>query len=562
MGDVVSHFYFHYICKVKEEIYKKSFERYGATKYRETNSILTITEEDNMGLVYNATEKHPLFLTEESWSGEERYLKHLKDPMYSVYKEYAMIVVEKNEHKIAIKFFTGFMTRNVGKPWFKVDKNVDYISVNLLTGDVYNGHLNRFNKKKKCTKSIRRNCFFLEPVNNIKSKMKNYLTRFTDTAFHEVTTAFSEFLFRIDQRHNFESLNYEERLFRFYLNKKEIRYPNNFKVFTNEIRGREIKKILKKNDNKLVESIMIQNNFSGKKVRHALHHCDKLNLSLYEFARKLFGDDWLNQDKENVILDLLNSSSSFIHTSSQFTEFISKEELKRVYILFKQVYIHQNLDAMTFSDHMRMYTELRSFGEHDLKWKSVESKSDFREEHLDWTEKLQHYKMGNYTRHYPEYMYGMIAQPLDIDFHPVLLDTSLKYNEESSYQSNCVKGYIGKASCLIISVMCGKFLVEERATIEYRLTMKDGLVQADRVQSLGKFNQKLDTHWGTVLLKLDKLVLSCVRDERFETVKLTKECKNGTILNSDTYWDEEGNLRWTFKNIDSTQSNYLFFNQF
>jgi len=173
VGDIVSHFYFHYICKVKEEIYKKSFERYGATKYRETNSILSITEEDNMGLVYNATEKHPLFLTEESWSGEEHYLKHLKDPMYSVYKEYAMIVVEKVEHKIAVKFFTGFMTRNVGKPWFKVEKNVDYISVNLLTGDVYNGHLNRFNKKNRCVKSVRRNCFFLEPLNNIKSKMKN-----------------------------------------------------------------------------------------------------------------------------------------------------------------------------------------------------------------------------------------------------------------------------------------------------------------------------------------------------------------------------------------------------
>jgi hypothetical protein len=157
-------------------------------------------------------------------------------------------------------------------------------------------------------------------------------------------------------------------------------------------------------------------------------------------------------------------------------------------------------------------------------------------------------------------MYEMIAQPLDIDFHPTLLNTSSNYNEESSYQSNCVKGYIGKAGCLIISVICGKFLVEERATIEYRLSMKDGLVHADRVQSLGKFNQRLEAHWDTVLLKLDKLVLSCVRDERFETVKLTKECKNGTILNSDTYWDEEGNLRWTFKNIDSTQSNYIFFN--
>jgi hypothetical protein len=208
-----------------------------------------------------------------------------------------------------------------------------------------------------------------------------------------------------------------------------------------------------------------------------------------------------------------------------------------------------------------MYTELKSFGEHDLKWKSVESKSDFREEHLDWTEKLQHYKMGNYTRHYPEYMYEMISQPLYENYHPVLLNTSSKYNEESSYQSNCVKGYIGKAGCLIISVRCGE-LLGERATIEYKLSMNGGLVSADRVQSLGKFNQKLEAHWTDVLFKLDKQVLSCVRDERFETVKLTKECKNGTILESDTYWDNDGSLRWTFKNIDSTESNYLFFNRF
>ena len=558
MGDVVSHFYFHYICKVKEEIYKKSFERYGTTKYKDYNSIVPI-DGHNSQFLYDATEKHPAFQNEESWSGEEYYLKHLKDPMYSVRKEYAMIVVEKNEDKVSIKFFTGMMSRREGKPWFKVEKNVDYISVNLKTGDVYNGHLRGFNKKKKCVKNVRRNCFFLEPANNIKSKMKNYLTLFTDTAFNEVTTAFSDFLFQIDQRENFESLNYEDRLFRFYLNKREIKYPNNFKVYTGELRGPEIKKILKKNDNKLVESVMIKNNFSGKKVRHALHHCDKLNLPLYEIARKLFGDDWLNQDKESVILDLLNSSTSSMHTPAQFTELISKEELKRVYILFKQVYMHQNLDSMTFSDHIRMYTELKSFGEYDLKWKSVESKSDFREEHLDWTEKLQHYKMGNYTRQYPEYMYEMISQPLYADFYPELLDTSSKYNDESSYQSNCVKGYIGKAGCLIISVKCGEFL-EERATIEYKLTIKDGLVHANRVQSLGKFNQKLEAPWTMVLLKLDKQVLSCVRDKRFETVKLTKECKNGAILKSDTYWDKEGSLRWTFKNIDSQESIFPNFN--
>jgi len=559
VGDVVSHFYFHYICKVKEEIYKKSFERYNTIKYKDCTKILPIND-NGLDFYYNATEKHPFFQHEESFEGEEYYLKHLKDPMYSVQKEYLMILIEKNEDKVSIKFFNGFMLRQGGRPWFKVEKHLDYISVNLKTGDVYNGSLRRFNKKTKCVKSIRRDCFYLEPINSLKSKIKNYLSTFTDIAFHEVTTAFSEFLFQIDQRKNFESLNYEDRLFRFYLDKRGIKYPNNFKVYANELRGIEMKKILKKNDNKLVESVMIKKNLSGKKVRQALHDCDRLNISLYEYAKKLFGDDWLNQDKENIILNLLNSPSSFIPWNHRFSEFVSKEELKRVYVIFKQVFIHQNLDVMTFSDHIRMYTELKMFGENDLKWSHVDDNYDFRKEHLDWTDKLQHYKMGNYTRHYPEYMYEILSKPLHSDFHPVLLDSSSNYNEESNFQSNCVKGYIGKAGCLIISVRYGESL-EERATIEYKLSMNGGLVSADRVQSLGKYNQKLEAQWNEVLFKLDKQVLSCVRDKRFETVKLTKECKNGTILKSDTYWDNDGSLRWTFKNIDSTESNYLFYNQ-
>ena len=99
---------------------------------------------------------------------------------------------------------------------------------------------------------------------------------------------------------------------------------------------------------------------------------------------------------------------------------------------------------------------------------------------------------------------------------------------------------------------------EERATIEYKLSMNGGLVSADRVQSLGKYNQKLEAQWNDVLFKLDKQVLSCVRDERFESVKLTKKCNNGVILNSDTYWNNDGNLRWVVQNIDNSYNSFLY----
>lgn len=548
---------------MKEEIYKKNFESYSCIKYKDQTPIgndFYIKNQDVFGEKEMAgpTEKHPYFEMEESFIGEEHFIKNFTNQLYSVGKTYIMLVVEKVGDKVVFKHFQGSKWRREGKPWFKVVKDVHYISVNIKSGDVYHGYIKNYQKKRKCLKMIRRNCFFLDPINSIKSNAKNMLTQFTNNAYEEVMMAFSEFMFQIDQRNDFQNLTYSDRLFRFHLDKRNIKYPNNFGIYTLEFMGPEIKKILKKNDNRLVDSLMIKHQLSGKKVKKALHTCTKLNIALYQVARKLFGDDWLNQDEENVIVDILDSVIGTMNMPDLFIELISKEELKKVYRLFKQVYIHQDLDMFTFVDHVRMYTELRMYGENELRWTSFEDKTEFRKEHLDWTDKLQHYKQGTYIRHYPEYMYEMISQPLYVDFHPVLLDTTSKYNEESNYQSNCVKGYIGKPSCLIISVRCSEFL-DERATVEYKLTTNDDKIYANRVQSLGKFNHKLESKWDSVLLKLDQQVLSCVRDERFEPVKLTKKCNNGTILESNSYWNSQGLLRWT-QSIDSNHNFFLNYN--
>jgi len=538
---------------MKEEIYKKNFEKYTCVKYKDQNLIGSGIKD-----MYGPTEKHPFFEMEESFEGEEHFIKNFANQMYSVIKTYVMLVVEKNGDKVVFKFFQGSKWRREGKPWFKVVKDVNYISVNIKTGDVYHGHIKNYQKKTKCSKMIRRNCFFMDPLNTIKSHAKNMLSQFTDKAYEEVMMAFSEFMFQIDQRNHFQNLTYGDRLFRFYLDKRNIKYPNNFGIYTHEFMGPEIKKILKKNDNRLVDSLMIKHQLSGKKLKKALHSCTRLNMVIYQTARNLFGDDWLNQDEDNVIIDLLDSAVGNITIPPLFIELISKEELKKVYRLFKQVYVHQDLDAFTFQDHVRMYTELKMYGEQDLKWTSFEDKNEFREEHLDWTDRLQHYKRGEYTRHYPKYMYKKISQPIFDEYYPILLNESSSYNEESNTQSNCVKGYIGKPSSLIISVRKGGLDSEERATVEYRLTKKDDEIRADRVQSLGKYNEKLAGMWELVLLNLDLDVLSCVRDERFESVKLTKKCNNGVILNSHTYWNNDGNLRWVVQNIDNSYNSFLY----
>lgn len=547
---------------MKVEIFKQAFETFNCVLHHEYNPIGArnlnpiigedgIFGESIVNLIEPPTKKRPLFLIKKTTTDEETYLKNFGNPMCTVTKRHAMVVVERTGDKVAIKLFHGFRNRRAGNVWFKVSWNVEYISVNTKTGDVYVGYLKEYQKKRKCNKMIRRNFFLHGPLSSMQSIIKNILTQFSDKSkVSEIALqAVSSFMYEIDKMDDFDNLDFNQRLFKFYLDKKQIKYPNNFHVYADHLVGPQIRKILKKNGNKLIDAFMETQKISGRKLKKSLHTCHGLNIALYQHARELFGDDWLNQD-EDVITNLLNSTNTG-HGAllSEFKSVVSVEELRRVYTIFKKVYIDNLLDSWTFRDHIRMYTELRLYGENELRWLSENNKDDFRQEHLDWTDKIQFYKQGIYEREYPQYFVDKIQNSIG-EYIPVLLTNSSEYNEESSTQSNCVKTYVGRPSSFIISLRKGYH--GDRATIEYSLTKVDDKVKIKRIQSLGKFNSRLGEEWNNVLFKLDEVVLSSVKDERFETVKISKECKNGVKLNSDSEFDHEGNLRWTYKNIDSS----------
>jgi len=549
---------------MKVEIFKKNFETFNCVSHHEQNPIggghlNPIMDMDDLfgdGLIIHKsdppTKKHPLFLIKKTTTDQESYLENYGNPMCTVTKMHAMVVVERVGDKVTLKLFHGFRNRRAGNTWFKVSWNVDYISVNTKTGDVYSGYLREYQKKIKCKKKIRRNFFANDPINSIKSMIKNVVNSYVSDK-NEVSNvameAVSKFMFEIDNRDDFEKLDFNQRLFRFYLNKRQIKYPNNFQVFTQHLIGPEIRKVLKKNGNKLVDAFMTVQKISGKRLKKSLHTCRGLNIALYQHARQLFGDDWLNQDDE-IITELLNSTTAAqTNILPEFKSVISVEELRRVYSIFKKVYIEGSLDTWTFTDHIRMYTELRLYGETDLRWMSENNKEEFRQEHLDWTDKIQFYKQGNYSRLYPQYFVDMVQTKIG-DYESVLLTNSSEYNEESSIQSNCVKTYIGKPASFIISLRKGHY--GDRATIEYNLTKVEDKVEVKRIQSLGRFNNQLGEEWNDVLFKLDEVILSSVKNKKFKTLQITKECKNGVILNSDSYFDHGGKLRWTYKNIDSS----------
>ena len=533
---------------MKEVLYKISSSKFRNVVYHDTNSIEDLdkdrkTSEDNFD-----NKRRDLFKHKEVNTSEDFYVQNYGNPIVSVHRDNVMIVVEKNEDKVSIKLFISFRDRRVGVSWFKIETKVIFITVNRKTGDVYSGSLTNYHKKRKFTRNLRRNYFWGDPLRSMMVTSKHLMNDFFfEQSGTIINDAVSIFMNQIDEREGFDNLSFGQRLLKYYLDKRNVKYPNNFTIFYNQPTSK-ITKHLKKVDNNLVDAFMKGHGLSGKKLKKILHICDELNVETYKRVRNFFGGDWLNQDDE-MTKACFNSKDFLVVFPEEVKEMMSDEEKRRVYSILKQVIIHNNIDTWSFNDHLRIYHELKMYGE-NIKWLSGKKDKEFREEHLDWSDKLQYYKRGYYERIYPQYFYDKISQPID-GYYPVILDNTTNYNEESATQSNCVKTYIGRPASFILSLRKGSTDSEDRVTIEYYSIIKNGKMDVSRVQTLGKFNSRLTEDWNEVLLKLDKIVLSSFHDKKYETPSIIKKCMNGTKFDSDSYFDDNGQLRWTFNKIES-----------
>lgn len=497
--------------------------------------------------------KRPLFVVDLIYkNNEEKYVENYGNPMCTIRKDYVMVVIERDGDKLSLKLFYGGKSRAKGTSYFRVKKNVEYITVNTKTGDVYNGYLKGFQKKRNYSKKVRRNYFSECSLESMKSKIRNYLGLFNvDNGASIASNFVNVFIDEIDKK-QYDNLKIDDRLFKFYLDKRSIKYPNNFGAYRNHLIGPSIRKKLKKNGGKLVDAFMSEHNLQGKVLKKSLHECERIGLDTYHYARNIFGDDKLNQDS-GVVVPLLESLS-FVNNpivGDRLKKVMTSTEMDRYYRAFKEVFVYSNLDTYTLSDHVRMYLELKQYGV-DVKWNATNS-TEFHNEHLDWTDKISHYRNGTYTRIYPDILHELLSKNIG-EYTPVLLTTSQEYNEESATQSNCVKGYVSRPESIIVSLRKDY----ERATIEYKVNLVNDEVTINRVQSLGKRNQTLDSKWDNVMLSLDKIMLSFIKHKEFELVKVIKENGMGMKISSDSNWvlTSWGSMTLQWENSMINTNNY------
>ena len=559
---------------MKQEIIKFQHEEYhtiihngsSPIDYKEPRIISTdiwLDEDDLFGCNNRPEErpdsrysaKKPLYIVDKINNEEKTYVENYGNPICTVRKEYVMVVIERDEDKIAMKLFYGGKVRTKGTKYFQVKKNVEYITVNVKTGDVYSGYLKGFQKKRNYSKKIRRNYFMESSLDGMKSKIRNYLNLYKiENSASIATDLVNRFIDEID-KNRYEDLTIDDRLFKFYLDKRGVKYPNNFGAYKNHLIGPSIRKKLKKNGGKLVDAFMDEFKLQGKILKKSLHECKRLNLETYNYAKEMFGDDRLNQDP-GVIVSLLETLNHVNNQQSGISlkELMVNSELDRYYKAFKEVFVNLNMDIYTLADHVRMYLELRRYGL-EVKWMTDGTDRDtFHNEHLDWTDKLSHYKNGTYNRIYPEILHKLLSKKIG-DCIPVLLTTSEEYNEESLTQSNCVKGYVARPASIIISLRDGN----DRATIEYQVSQPLDNLNIKRVQSLGKFNKSLSSDWEEVLLNLDKIMLYFIKDKNFELVKVIKENGLRMKIESGSEWvtNAWGGTTLTWNNPGINNNNHF-----
>ena len=536
--------------------YKKVFQKHWVQQNRDRTHLPSEKKEYYDGV-------HPFFDIVGTFTDEESFKKYIKDPLYSVNQKTLTVVVEQKGEKISIKLFHKIFSRKVGKSYFISKKNMRFITVNSKTGNIYFGELYNYQNKRNFQKKIRCNSYITESLNTFRVCLKNNISEFNVDDCGDLTIELLRIFTNLVDGGN-ENLSISTRLFKYYLLKKNIKYPNNYPIYSTSIDG-NFRKILKKVDNKIVDAFMIKNEIQGKKIKKILHTVQGLNVSNYKIGLKLFGSDWLNQD-EQLLRNIFNNKIEFALSDNlidDFIKFASPKEMKKVFLLYKSFNNDNEIDGWTFRDHFDFYVQLKRFGDTEVEWKSISYSDFFRQEHLDWTDKLSFYKKGEYQRIYPKKFIQEIKnfEYQNEEYFPKLLTDTKEYNAESTIQSNCVRGYIGRASSVIISLRKNSDISEDRLTIEYRINYlkNSNLINLERVQTKAKYNSNPDESWSTPLRILDSQISSICQKKKFEPYVLKKRCANGIELESNTHFEEDGYLVWSFRAIDNDQyyTNFL-----
>ena len=524
-----------------QEVYSNKFETFQTIDFFDFNVLEHKEKENEIDVfdIFGNTRLRTSWAEKSTNLTKEYFELNKKNTLCTLTHKRLSIFVVKNEDKVTLKYFMYSRTKRVGEVFYRVSTTCHYVSYNVKRNCLYVGKIINFHKKRKALKHVKIHTFDRDIVTDTITIINLWYNHvFEDRPERKINNIFGhnavkEFLANIPGVQYHTNKISSQTIYKTILTKKGVKLCDNWAVFTCMYPQPKTKDY-KKNGPKYLDSIMELNAFSGDKIKRILHKLKNFNPNLFKTAVNFFGKDYILGQSDETLIDIFESTcdNEFYVDFSMIT---SKKERNNIFEIFKLV-AKGEVDVHTYIDHFRFIRNIRRF-EH-VKWSSA-TYDDFREEHLNLTELNQYYTKGTFTRIYGDRFIDYISNGIKYEndtYYPEILKTSKDYNLESFVQSNCVKGYVQRASALIVSLRKNDKESKERLTVEYRISMGHSM-QIDRVQTRGRFNQDPGLDWSFALEVLDGRMNSSLVYNLFELPKIVCKVGNKEFISNSIFED-------------------------
>lgn len=377
---------------------------------------------------------------------QEKIKKYFNNPFVNININDYYIRISKNGDKLTIKYYNKFLSKTINKRYFKKIIYNNYISFNLKTGNIV-----VINNKTFYTNNITFVIKILEVIVQV------LLLNNNDNSLYNFSNVLKEYL-----NINITTINsIKNEILNYFVRVKKIKVNNDFEEIL--INYYPTEKFLKKNNRKLIASILDKFNIKSKITIKIIHEHPKFNIEFLKQLCFLFGDKYpkylsLLSNKffsslynlkfyyndvptnidENDSLSIINILNDFCEKHLKYNDFIH--------------YSMYNLIIDIF-DHIKMIESLKQYL--NVKFES-NTFNDFEKEHKDISDKLNFIKKGKSIQYiFTQKVVDDIETPIilgDYEFYPYILKREEEYNEEGSFMHHCVANYIEREKSLIISI--------------------------------------------------------------------------------------------------------------
>ena len=434
---------------------------------------------------------------------ETRNDRHIKKYYGSPFSEITVTTIERSirRHgdKITIKLYRHHRHRAFNNIYFKKATSVESVTFNMSNGNFTTLSMNKSGKKK--TQTFRTNNFnFLEMQFKDGGILKmrkclddnSVLLKEYDETFNNTDFIFEiDKVFNLNQNFSFNGTWFCQLMLERFVELKKIKVSNDYGIWIKKYYPTE--KFLKKNDRKLIASILDMFQIKSKITIKIMHENNKIDIHALSRLCYFFGD---NFSKYIGSIDSVHFNNSTYEDAIDigFPKFKFAQELKKenfqITNIEKEniVKILNNLNCEVkgyqrltnkketlinsrfigdLHDHFRMISKLREFiPDLHLKSKNID---DFNKEHLELSKMMKFIKKGYVIEYqFVDKMVNDMESPIKVkinlsddesnpewvtpEFYPYILKREEDYDEEGNFMHHCVASYSDKEKSIIVSV--------------------------------------------------------------------------------------------------------------